>query len=109
MSASQYLEKASEALRKLAETQKEPIGRAAGLMVDAVLAKKALFSFGASHSFIMTEEMVYRSGGLVLMNPIYPQGMNLFVRPMTLTSKLERVPGLGKELLAHAPIREGMS
>jgi uncharacterized phosphosugar-binding protein len=52
---------------------------------------------------MLTEELVYRTGGLMLVNPIHPHGMNLFVRPMTLTSRLERVPGLGAELLAGSP------
>jgi uncharacterized phosphosugar-binding protein len=55
---------------------------------------------------MITEEMVYRSGGLMLINPIYPHGMNLAVRPLTLTSRLERLAGLGKELLASSPARK---
>jgi uncharacterized phosphosugar-binding protein len=53
------------------------------------------------------EEMVYRTGGLMLVNPIYPHGMNLGVRPLPMTSKIERVVGLGRELLANSPAREG--
>jgi uncharacterized phosphosugar-binding protein len=75
--------------------------------VEAIVGGKSIFSFGASHSFMLTEEMVYRTGGLMLINPIYPHGMNTFVRPMTLTSRLERVPGLGAELLAASPARSG--
>ena len=37
----------------------------------------------------------------------YTRGMHLFVRPMTLTSRLERVPGLGAALLAGAPAQAG--
>ena len=33
----------------------------------------------------------YRTGGLMLVNPIYPHGMNLGVTPLPLTSKLERI------------------
>ena len=51
--------------------------------------------------------MVYRTGGLMLVNPIYPQGMNLGVTPLPLTSKLERVVGLGTELLANSPAQAG--
>jgi uncharacterized phosphosugar-binding protein len=76
-------------------------------MVEAVVADHSLFSFGASHSFMLTEELVYRTGGLMLVNPIYPHGMNTLVRPMTLTSKLERVVGLGTELLNASPAQAG--
>jgi uncharacterized phosphosugar-binding protein len=76
-------------------------------MVDAIVAGRRLFAFGASHSFILAEEMVYRTGGLMLVNPIYPHGMNLSVRPVTLTSQLERLPGLGTELFKAVPAAPG--
>jgi uncharacterized phosphosugar-binding protein len=107
MSAEQYLSAAKATLQKLADTQREPIRQAAGLMVQAIIDGHSIFSFGASHSFMITEELVYRTGGLMLVNPIYPHGMNLSVRPATLTSKLERVPGFGRELLDASPAREG--
>ncbi len=99
MSAEAYLSEAIAALERVGETQGEKIQAAATLMAAAIESNHSIFSFGATHSFILTEEMVYRTGGLMLVNPIYPHGMNLFVRPMTLTSQLERVPGLGQELL----------
>lgn len=107
MSATDYLAKAAEAIQKVAETQTDAIGKAAEAFADAVENGKSIFAFGASHSFILAEEMVYRTGGLMLVNPIYPHGMNLFVRPLTATSQWERVLGLGKEVLASAPIKSG--
>ncbi|NTW37593.1 MAG: hypothetical protein HGB17_16075, partial [Syntrophobacteraceae bacterium] len=47
--------------------------------------------------------MSNRTGGLMLINPIYPHGMNTLVRPMTLTSQIERVPELGRILLKESP------
>jgi len=99
MSANAYFQAASDALSRVATLQAGAIDCAAGELVRAVVEDKGIFSFGASHSFILTEELVYRTGGLMLVNPIYPHGMNLFVRPMTQTSQLERLPGLGTELL----------
>jgi uncharacterized phosphosugar-binding protein len=107
MSARQYLQSAREALDKLIDTQLPQIQSAARLLADTVIRGGSIFSFGASHSFIITEELVYRTGGLMLVNPIYPHGMNLSVRPLTLTSQLERVVGLGRELLANSPAKTG--
>lgn len=107
MSATSYFTHAIETLQRIAESQAENLSDAADLLVEAIEAGQGIFSFGASHSFMLTEELVYRTGGLMVINPIYPHGMNLSVRPVTLTSKLERLPGLGKELLAHAPARRG--
>jgi uncharacterized phosphosugar-binding protein len=107
MYASAYLEIAVETLKKVEETQQKNIEEASGLIVDAIATGHSIFSFGASHSFILTEEMVYRTGGLMLINPIYPHGMNLFVRPMTATSRFERVPELGKVILESSTAKEG--
>ena len=107
MSAKEYLQSARDAVEKLIESQLNNLQSAAILLTDTIASGGSLFSFGASHSFMMTEEMVYRTGGLMLMNPIYPHGMNLGVRPLTLTSQLERVPGLGRELLAQSPAKAG--
>ena len=104
MSAKKYLETAGAALGKLDVAS---IERAAALLAEKIIAGKSLFVFGASHSFMLAEEMVYRTGGLMLVNPIYPHGMNLGVTPLPMTSKLERVVGLGTELLANSPAREG--
>ena len=107
MSASAYLSEAIKALERVSANQHDNIVRAAEYLVEAVVSDHCIFSFGASHSFIPTEEMVYRTGGLMLVNPIYPQGMNLFVRPMTQTSQFERVLGLGTELLNSSPAKSG--
>ncbi|HAZ62386.1 MAG TPA: hypothetical protein DCZ72_02070 [Armatimonadetes bacterium] len=105
--ADRYFDAALAALTAVREQQAEPLRAAARLLVDAIAAGQQLFSFGASHSFILTEELVYRTGGLMIVNPVYPHGMNLMVRPMTLTSQLERVLGLGATLLAGTNIAAG--
>lgn len=107
MSAETYFKEAAAALARVAATQQEPIGRAAGLFVEAIRGGRSLFSFGATHSFMLTEELVYRTGGLMLVNPIYPHGMNLAVRPMTQTSRFERIPGIGTALLEGSPAASG--
>jgi len=99
-----YIEEAIEVLRALDTKQ---IQAGAQVLANAIIAGRSLYSFGASHSFMITEEMVYRAGGLMLINPIYPHGMNLSVRPLTMTSQLERLPGFGKDLLDGTPAKEG--
>lgn len=102
-----YFEQAIDALRRVREAERDAIERAVAILVDAVIGDKKIFSFGASHSFILTEELVYRTGGLMLINPIQPHGMNLSVRPMTQTSQMERVLGLGTLLAKNSPLSAG--
>jgi uncharacterized phosphosugar-binding protein len=104
MSAQAYLQRAAEAVRAL---DVAGIERAAAVLADRIAAGKSVFAFGASHSFMPVEEMVYRTGGLMLINPIYPHGMNLGVTPLPMTSQLERVVGLGTTLLANSPAKAG--
>lgn len=99
MPAKTYFEKVRAALDFVADTQSKAIHTAAERMIDAVIEGRALYAFGATHSFIVVQEMVYRTGGLMLINPIYPHGMNFSVHPLPATSQLERVPGLGATLL----------
>jgi uncharacterized phosphosugar-binding protein len=107
MAAEQYLKVATQTLRSIEEKQLGKINEAAYLLTETIVKGSSIFAFGASHSFMVAEEMVYRTGGLMLVNPIYPHGMNMNVRPLTLTSKLERVVGFGTELLASSPAKEG--
>ncbi|HEY3398450.1 MAG TPA: SIS domain-containing protein [Armatimonadota bacterium] len=107
MTSGAYLREALAGLQRLQDTALPALEQAAETMADAVAGGRCLFSFGASHSFILTEELVYRTGGLMLLNPIYPQGMNLLVRPITLTSQLERLPDLGRVLLESSPAGPG--
>ncbi len=105
--AMDYIEQAINALSRLRKEQCDNIEAAAQELAKAVKEGKTIYSFGASHSFILTEEMVYRTGGLMLVNPIYPHGMNLFIRPITLTSQLERVEGLGQQFLDSVKPQQG--
>lgn len=99
MSAKAYFEAVEQGLKQLRETQLESIEQGAELFCEAIVGGKRLFAFGASHSFILPMEMIYRTGGLMLVNPIYPHGMDLSVRPLPMTSQIERVEGLGRVLL----------
>ncbi|MFO7946519.1 MAG: SIS domain-containing protein [Armatimonadota bacterium] len=106
MSAESYFQAAQEGLQKL-QGELENIHAAAEMFTAAIEAGNTLFAFGATHSFILPMEMCYRTGGLMLVNPIYPHGMDLTVRPMSLTSQIERVTGLGRLLVRNSPAQEG--
>jgi len=107
MPATRYIRAAQEALDAILKTQLVAIDRAAEMVADAIMSGHTVFSFGCSHSFILTEELVYRTGGLMLINPIMPHGMDLSVRPMSTTSQIERLEGYGNILLRNSGAAEG--
>jgi uncharacterized phosphosugar-binding protein len=107
MSADRYIEAAKEALDELRRRSRDDILAASQVLVDAIRAGKCVYSFGCSHSFMLTEEVVYRTGGLAIINPVVPHGMMLDVRPIPMTSKVERVSGLGSVYADGAGIAAG--
>ena len=80
---------------------------AAELMLESVTHGRNLFVFGASHAGILAEEMSYRAGGLAIVNPLFSAALMLNVRPLTLTSAVENVEGLGRVLVEGSPLQRG--
>jgi uncharacterized phosphosugar-binding protein len=102
-----YLDAIIRLLEEVRETQAEAIAQAAARVAEAILSDHLIYIFGASHAGILAQEMFYRAGGLVPVNPLLPPGLTTDVRPVTLTSRLERLPGLGKQILAETPLGPG--
>lgn len=87
--------------------EKENMEATVKLMVDAILNKKSIFVFGASHAGIISEELYYRAGGLVVINPIFAKALMLDTSPITLTSEVERLVGYGSAVMNKTPVKDG--
>lgn len=87
--------------------QQATLDKAADLMLKSVTQGRNLFVFGASHAGILAEEMSYRAGGLAIVNPLFSAALMLNVRPLTLTSAVENVEGLGRVLVEGSPLQHG--
>ena len=96
MKSTEYISIVIETIRRASETQRVPMSDTSSLIADAAEKKHNVWIFGCSHAGIIAEEAFYRSGGMVTVNPIMFPGFMLNTRPVTMTSKLERLPGLGK-------------
>jgi uncharacterized phosphosugar-binding protein len=102
-----YLDQIIELLQEIRESQAEAIEQAAQVVADTITRDHLIYVFGPSHSSILSQELFFRAGGLVPVNPILPPGLTTDVRPITLTSRLERLPGFGREIIAECPIGGG--
>lgn len=91
----QYLDKIHSILQEVSTKEKQNIDLAVKILAEKIVNKKQVFAFGASHAGILTEEIFYRAGGLAIINPIFEPSLMLNVRPVTLTSQMERVEGFG--------------
>lgn len=102
-----YFDKIKELIDIVEIEEKENMIKATKVIVDAVLSKKSIFSFGASHAGILSEELFYRAGGLVVINPIFAKNLMLDTYPITLTSEMERLEGYGTAIAKKSNISSG--
>ncbi|MCC6442237.1 MAG: SIS domain-containing protein [Armatimonadetes bacterium] len=107
MYAERYYDRMLAHLQRVRETQMGKVHEGAKLLADAIENGHSLFAFGCSHASIMTQEIYYRAGGLMLVNAIFAPGLTLDYRPVLQTSQIERMEGLAKIVLDGTPAKEG--
>ncbi|MGP3984335.1 SIS domain-containing protein [Streptomyces sp. KR80] len=106
--AGQFFDSAIELLRRVRDAEAENITTAGTMIADTVANGGRLFTFGAGHSALPAQDVVYRAGGLALMNLLAVPGVvGIDVIPATLSSALERVDGLATAVLDTSPVRAG--
>lgn len=102
----QYMDKVTEILKVVRENESGVIQEAIDLMTEANLNKQSVFIFGASHAGILMEEMYYRAGGMMTINPIFGREVMLDRAPITFTSQMERLEGYGTSLASTVDFKE---
>lgn len=106
--AGRYLDAAIGLLQRIRDEEAGSVAAAGTLLADTVEGGGRLFAFGAGHSSLAAQDVVYRAGGLALMNLLTVPGMvGVDVMPATLGSALERVDGLASVVLEASPLRAG--
>nr|WP_211658846.1 SIS domain-containing protein [Phytoactinopolyspora halophila] len=103
-----YLDAAIEILQRVASEESPALAEAGDRIAEQIAGGARLFAFGCGHSALAVQEIVYRAGGLMLVNPLLAPGLDgMTVRPATLTSQLERLSGYGPALVDTSPVRSG--
>ncbi|GGZ14404.1 sugar isomerase domain-containing protein [Streptomyces nitrosporeus] len=106
--AGQFLDAAIGLLERVRDEEAEAVAAAGAAIADTVASGGRLFAFGAGHSSLAAQDVVYRAGGLALMNLLaVPGTVGVDVMPATLGSALERVDGLAAAVLDSSPARAG--
>lgn len=106
--AAQFFDAAIALLQRARDEEADTVEAAGTLLADTVAAGGRLFAFGAGHSSLAAQDVVYRAGGLALMNLLAVPGVvGVDVTPATLGSALERVDGLASAVLDTSPLRAG--
>ena len=102
-----YLDRITQILARVMDTQAPAMERAAQLLADATLQGRNLFAFGCNHAGLLALELYYRTGGMANINPLQGPGLHLETTPATLTSQMERLGRYGEMLIDCSPLRAG--
>lgn len=93
-----YFDKIKKILDEVEKKESKTIIETSEAITQCINSKHSIYIFGASHAGILTQEMFYRAGGLINVNPIFARELSLDNEPITLTSKMERLDGYGRVL-----------
>ncbi|MFD7286989.1 SIS domain-containing protein [Streptomyces sp. NPDC059863] len=106
--AGQFFDAAIGLLQRVRDEEAAGVAAAGTAVADTVAAGGRLFAFGAGHSSLAAQDVVYRAGGFAVMNLLTVPGVvGVDVMPATLGSALERVDGLASAVLDSSPARAG--
>ncbi len=95
--AFRYISEIENIISKIKTECASSIEQTAVLFKDALVNNKKIFLFGTGHSHMLAEELFYRAGGLVQIQPVLCDDLMLHVSASKSTV-LERKEGLAEEL-----------
>ncbi|RGC99958.1 sugar isomerase domain-containing protein [Subdoligranulum sp. AM16-9] len=101
-----YLDKIYTMLAQIEQEEGAAMDAAARAAYASIDGGGLLHVFSTGHSHMIVEEMFYRSGGLVPVNPILSDELMLHTGAITSTH-MERMPGKAAEVLGKAGLRAG--
>lgn len=101
-----YIQKVCTMLNDVERDELEAIEAAALQVYRSMRHGGLLHVFSTGHSHMIVEEMFYRAGGLVPVNPILDASLMLHEGAITST-KNERIAGLAEKILFGAGLKKG--
>lgn len=100
-----YFDKATEKIELVRKNEMKQMKEAANRVAVAIQNEGIIQLFGCGHSHILTEEVCYRAGGLVPINPILYEPLMLHEGALR-SSELERQNGLARKFMSEQDIRK---
>lgn len=93
-------------LKEVDEKENTNIKKAARLIFDSMIKKQVLHVFATGHSHMFAEELFYRAGGLIQVNPILEPFLMQHEGAVSST-KYERLEGIAKIIYEGLDLKEG--
>lgn len=101
-----FYTKITDLLEKFKNKEEDNLKKAAKLMAESIKNDELIHVFGTGgHSYMAAEEMFYRAGGLVPINPIFDGGVTV-ANGAVRSTKVERTPGYAKAILDPLKLEE---
>ncbi|RPF48989.1 putative phosphosugar-binding protein [Hydrogenoanaerobacterium saccharovorans] len=101
-----YVERICRMLQDVEKNELQGIGQAAACAYRSIQNGGLLHVFSTGHSHMIVEEMFYRAGGLIPINPILDNSLMLHEGAISSTFN-ERMPGKAEEVLSKAGLAHG--
>ncbi len=92
-------------IERIRDEEKTKIVEAAALISDKIVEDRLIHVFGPGHGAMVAEEMFFRAGGLVPINPIFDDTLSL--RHVLKCVAVEHVPNYIKYSLDYYEVKEG--
>lgn len=102
--AVKYFENLQVIISRIMSEQLENVEKAARAVADTLKNGGRIHTFGTGHSHMLAEEIFYRAGGLVNVNPILESSLMLH-ESAAKSTELERLEGYGEILFEHHSIK----
>jgi len=101
-----YINEIRRLLDLVEESQSGAVHRAASCIAEAFIGGQLLHLFGTGHAHILCEELFYRAGGMLPINPIFDSGLMLHESALA-SSQFERLPGYAHIILSRHTLEVG--
>lgn len=106
-SIQRYFHDAISILEKVLRDEVRNLDQTAELISTSLATGDALHVFGAGHGHLFAEELAYRAGGLVPINPIIDYGYTLMGGSASRSTLLERLEGYSRIILENYDFHPG--
>ena len=93
----EYIENVKNIIEKIETSGAESIEKTAQIFADTLINGRRIYLFGTGHSHMLAEELFYRAGGLVNIQPILIEPLMLHISASESTVA-ERKEGMAEEI-----------
>ncbi len=101
----EYIENVKKIIEKIEKDENGAIVRTAEIFADTLINDRQIYLFGTGHSHMLSEELFYRAGGLVNIQPILIEPLMLHISASESTLS-EREEGMAERIFKDYGMKE---